>query len=111
MWITHGQPRATGPHTRRRSRSSGSIYRVLPVCGWFPIPKPLPQKLGSTFLPLQDIDPTPSFGGFGLRRQSLGLFSLRRLWCSSLVRCRRMTGNVLSLGVAASEGLPVSLCA
>ena len=44
----------------------GSIYRVLPVSGWFPVPKPLSQKPGSTFLPLQDTDPTPSFGGFGL---------------------------------------------
>ena len=29
--------------------------------------KPLSQKHGSTFLPLQDADPTPSFGGFGFR--------------------------------------------
>ena len=29
--------------------------------------KPLSQKHGSTFLPLQDADPTPSFGGFGLK--------------------------------------------
>ena len=29
--------------------------------------KPLSQKHRSTFLPLQDANPTPSFGGFGLR--------------------------------------------
>ena len=35
--------------------------------GRFSVSKPLSQKHGSTFLPLQDADPTPSFGGFGVR--------------------------------------------
>ena len=34
--------------------------------------EPLSQKRGSTFFPLQDTDPTPSFGGFGLRINKLG---------------------------------------
>ena len=45
----------------------GSIYWVLLFWGRFSVSKPLSQKHGSTFLPLQDADPTPSFGGFGLR--------------------------------------------
>ena len=32
--------------------------------------KPLSQKHRSTFLPLQDANPTPSFGGFGLSRET-----------------------------------------
>ena len=32
----------------------------------------LSQKRGSTFFPLQDTDPTSSFGGFGLRINKLG---------------------------------------
>ena len=32
----------------------------------FSVSKPLSQKHRSTFLPLQDANPTPSFGGFGL---------------------------------------------
>ena len=35
--------------------------------GRFSVAKPLSQKHRSTFLPLQDADPTPSFGGFGFR--------------------------------------------
>ena len=41
---------------------------MLPVFGWFPVPKPLSQKRGSASLPLQDTAPTPSFGGFGLKQ-------------------------------------------
>ena len=41
----------------------GSIYWVL----LFAVSKPLSQIHRSTLLPLQDTDPTPSFGGFGLR--------------------------------------------
>ena len=36
-----------------------------------------------------------------------GLFPSRRLWCPLLVRCRRLTGYVLSPGVAAPAVLPV----
>ena len=35
--------------------------------GRFFATKPLSQKHRSTFLPLQDANPTPSFGGFGLK--------------------------------------------
>ena len=45
----------------------GSIYWVLLFQGRFFATKPLSQKHRSTFLPLQDANPTPSFGGFGLR--------------------------------------------
>ena len=44
----------------------GSIYWALLFWGRFSVSKPLSQKHGSTFLPLQNVDPTPSFGGFGL---------------------------------------------
>ena len=50
--------------------------------------KPLSQKHGSTFLPLQDADPTPSFGGFGL---SLGHKSL-----ASICHCSRNRSNPLT---------------
>ena len=46
----------------------GSIYWVLLFWGQFSVSKPLSQKHGSTFLPLQDADPTPSFGGFGVKQ-------------------------------------------
>ena len=45
----------------------GSIYWVLLFRGRFFATKPLSQKHRSTFLPPQDANPTPSFGGFGLR--------------------------------------------
>ena len=45
----------------------GSIYWVLLFQGLFFATKPLSQKHRSTFLLLQDANPTPSFGGFGLR--------------------------------------------
>ena len=62
---------ATGGHRRRFECGRGaqvaaSIGYSLFLAG-FPVPKPLSQKRGSTFLPLQDTAPTPSFGGFGLR--------------------------------------------
>ena len=44
----------------------GSIYWVLLFRGRIFATKPLSQKHRSTFLPLQDANPTPSFGGFGL---------------------------------------------
>ena len=50
----------------RSGRSSGSIYWVLLFWGRVSVSKPLSQKHGGTFLLLQDADPTPSFGGFGL---------------------------------------------
>ena len=53
----------------------GSIYWVLLFRGRFFATKPLSQKHRSTFLPLQDANPTPSFGGFGL---SLGVTQDRR---------------------------------
>ena len=52
----------------RSGRWRGSIYWVLLFWGRFSGSKPLSQKHGSTLLPLQDADPTPSFGGFGLNR-------------------------------------------
>ena len=48
----------------------GSIYSVLLFRGRFFATKPLSQKHRSTFLPPQDANPTPSFGGFGFRRAS-----------------------------------------
>ena len=45
----------------------GSIYWVLLLWRRFAVTKPLSQKHGNTFLPLQNTDPTPSFGGFGLK--------------------------------------------
>ena len=48
----------------------GSIYWVLLFRGRFFATKPLSQKHRSTFLPLQDANPTPSFGGFGLSHLS-----------------------------------------
>ena len=48
----------------------GSIYWVLLFRGRFFATKPLSQKHRSTFLPPQDANPTPSFGGFGMRRKS-----------------------------------------
>ena len=35
--------------------------------------KPSSQKRGSIFFPLQDTDPTPFFGGFGIRRTDLSI--------------------------------------
>ena len=49
----------------------GSIYWVLLFRGRFFATKPLSQKHRSTFLPPQDANPTPSFGGFGLTLCSL----------------------------------------
>ena len=43
----------------------------------FAVSKPLSQIHRSTLLPLQDTDPTPSFGGFGLRG---GAIPFRRYW-------------------------------
>ena len=51
----------------------GSICWVLLFWGRFSVSKPLSQKHGSTFLPLQVADPTPSFGGFGLRWRPYGV--------------------------------------
>ena len=51
----------------RSECSCGSIYRVLLFWDCFADTKPLSQIQRSTFLPLQDTDPTPSFGGFGVR--------------------------------------------
>ena len=51
-----------------------------PFLGSVFVTKPLSQKHRSTFLPLQDANPTPSFGGFGLRRST---FTCRcRCWLS-----------------------------
>ena len=44
-----------------------SIYWVLLFRDRFAVTKPLSQIQRSTLWPLQDADPTPSFGGFGLR--------------------------------------------
>ena len=44
----------------------GSIYWVLLFRDRFAVTKPLSQMRRSTLWPLQDADPTPSFGGFGL---------------------------------------------
>ena len=58
---------------RRRAERAGLSFTVKNVVtrelfwGRFAVTKPLSQKHRSTFLPLQDADPTPSFGGFGLR--------------------------------------------
>ena len=49
----------------------GSIYWVLLFRGRFLVAKPLSQIQRSTFLPLQDANPTPSFGGFGLSKGHL----------------------------------------
>ena len=38
---------------------------------WFAVTKPLSQIQRSTLWPLQDADPTPSFGGFGLKPQAV----------------------------------------
>ena len=51
----------------------GSIYWVLLFWDRFSVSKPLSQMRRSTFLPLQDADPTPSFGGFGFSKPILGL--------------------------------------
>ncbi len=40
----------------------GSIYRVLPVSGWFPVPKPLSQKPGSRFKTLARRPPSVDSG-------------------------------------------------
>ena len=50
----------------------GSIYWVLPLWGRVAVTKPLSQIHRSTLLPLQDTDPTPSFGGFGLSHMICG---------------------------------------
>ena len=50
----------------------GSIYWVLLFRGRFFATKPLSQKHRSTFLPLQDANPTPSFGGFGISGIGVG---------------------------------------
>ena len=47
----------------------GSIYWVLLFWDRFAVTKPLSQIQRSTLWPLQDADPTPSFGGFGLRER------------------------------------------
>ena len=41
----------------------------------FAVSKPLSQIHRSTLLPLQDTDPTPSFGGFGLRGSDTSRFT------------------------------------
>ena len=46
-----------------------SIYWVLFPWGRFSVSKPLSQRHRSTFLPLQNADPTLSFGGFGLSKR------------------------------------------
>ena len=45
----------------------GSIYWVLLFRDRFAVTKPLSQIQRSTLWPLQDADPTPSFGGFGFK--------------------------------------------
>ena len=50
----------------------GSIYWVLLFRDWFAVTKPLSQIQRSTLWPLQDADPTPSFGGFGITDTSRG---------------------------------------
>ena len=58
----------------------GSIFWVLVLWDRFFAAKPLSQMRRSTFLPLQDANPTPSFGGFG--------FSRRGCCCCPLLRPR-----------------------
>ena len=66
---------ATGGHRRRFECGRGAQVAASIGCSLFlagfPVPKPLSQMRRSTFLPLQDADPTPSFGGFGLK-ESIG---------------------------------------
>ena len=50
----------------------GSIYWVLLSGAVFLLP--LSQKHRNTFLPLQDANPTPSFGGLGLNCYGVGLW-------------------------------------
>ena len=63
-----GAARHWPPSGGRLGWLRGSIYWVLLFQGRFFATKPLSQKHRSTFLPLQDANPTPSFGGFGVRR-------------------------------------------
>ena len=46
----------------------GSIYWVLPVSGWFSVPKPLSQIQRTTLRLLQGLSPRPSLGGFGVKQ-------------------------------------------
>ena len=66
---------ATGGHRRRfecgRGAQVAASIRCSLFLAGFPVPKPLSQMRRSTFLLLQDADPTPSFGGFGLK-ESIG---------------------------------------
>ena len=48
----------------------GSIYWVLLLWHCFAVTKPLSQIQKSTLWPLQDANPTPSLGGFGLSGDS-----------------------------------------
>ena len=52
----------------------GSIYWALLFRDWFAVTKPLSQIQRSALWPLQDADPTPSFGGFGFTTTSLEEF-------------------------------------
>ena len=56
-----------------------SINWVLLFRDRFAITKPLSQIQRSTLWPLQDADPTPSFGGFGLsRRSQVAVYAVQR---------------------------------
>ena len=61
----------------RSGCSSGSIYWVLPVSGWFPVPKPLSQIHRSTFLPLNHAATLISSVDWGLRKAEDGTISRR----------------------------------
>ena len=49
---------------------------MLPIFMQQSLAKPLSQMQRSTFLPLQDADPTPSFGGFGIKLKTGALIIL-----------------------------------
>ena len=72
---------ATGGHRRRFECGRGAQVAASIGCSLFlagfPVPKPLSQKHRSTFLPLQGANPTPSFGGFGLKREIAALEAQR----------------------------------
>ena len=63
----------------RSGCSSGSIYWVLPVSGWFPVPKPLSQIHRSTFLPLNHAATLISSVDSGLVMLLWGGWSLKAL--------------------------------
>ena len=95
-YVSRHWPPGGGRRRRFGSGRGGCVVASI-GCSWFGVgfvfPKPLSQKHRSTFLPLQDANPTPSFGGFGLR----GI-----LRCVSKARCRscrvRLLGSCNSMG-------------